>query len=107
VDGHAIGFESDASAGAIRSLIFVYEGEMEAAAAFNALQPAEPAQALPELGTEVYLHEPAGSQKESVVTFRKENMVGSISVRLVSDAMRGPQEIGVELARLTLRWMGD
>jgi hypothetical protein len=107
VDGRAVGFESHEGAGAIRSLVFAYEDEQKAAAAFNTLLPGEPVQALPELGTEVYLHETAGPQEEALVAFRKGNVVGSVSVYSESDAIRSPRELAVELARLMLGRMGD
>jgi hypothetical protein len=107
VDGRAVGFESDGRAAAIRSLMFAYEDEQKAAAAFNTLLPGEPVQALPELGPEVYLHETAGPQEEILVTFRKGRVVGSVSVYSESEAMRSPRDLAVELARLMLARMAD
>lgn len=102
VEAYAVGFDTGPGADTVRTLLFAYGNEMEAAAAFNNLQPGDHVQALPALGTEVYLYEPAGSQGETVVTFRNANIVGSLSVQLVSEGLGDPRALAAQLAGLIL-----
>ena len=102
VEAYAAGFDTGPGADTVRSLLFAYGNEMEASAAFNSLQPGAHVQALPALGTEVYLYEPAGSQGETVVTFRNANIVGSLSVQLVSEGLGDPRALATQLAGLIL-----
>jgi excinuclease ABC subunit B len=90
-----------------RELVTMLSDEMEAAAAFNNLEPGDHVQALPALGTEVYLYEPTGSQGETVVTFRNANIVGSLSVQLVSEGLGDPQALAAQLAGLILERMRE
>ncbi|MFC2031538.1 hypothetical protein ACFLWA_12530 [Chloroflexota bacterium] len=106
-EASAVGFEIGPGAGTIRSLLYAYESETDAVAAFNTLQPSDNVQALPELGPEVYLHEPTGLQPETVVTFRAGNVVGSVSASgQLSEGLADPRQLTAQLAAVILERLG-